>query len=145
MQTLLSFILSYLKPFRVIFLTNKTFLTASLLLIGALLCRGGRTICSVLRVLGLKGESSFAKYHHVLNRSRLDILTGGRVLNVKRESDSFRKTSKHPGELKWQVASPQGSTIAGLKRLEELALRGGIMNTFLAAYDRANKLSREES
>ena len=58
----------------------------------------------------------------------------------------LEKTSKHPGELKWQIASPQGTTIAGLKRLEELALRGGIMNTFLAAYDRANKLSfREES
>jgi len=54
-------------------------------------------------------------------------------------------TSRHPGELKWQIASPQGTTIAGLKRLEELALRGGIMNTFLAAYDRANKLSCEES
>lgn len=35
------------------------------------------------------------------------------------------------------IASPQGTTIAGLKRLEELALRGGIINTFLAAYDRA--------
>jgi len=48
----------------------------------------------------------------------------------------LEQTSKHPGELKWQIASPQGTTIAGLKRLEELALRGGIMNTFLAAYDR---------
>jgi pyrroline-5-carboxylate reductase len=53
----------------------------------------------------------------------------------------LEKTSKHPGELKWQIASPQGTTIAGLKTLEELAIRGGIMNTFLSAYDRANKLS----
>ena len=53
----------------------------------------------------------------------------------------LEQTSKHPGELKWQIASPQGTTIAGLKRLEELALRGGIMNTFLAAYERVNKLS----
>ena len=52
----------------------------------------------------------------------------------------LEKTSKHPGELKWQIASPQGTTIAGLKTLEELAIRGGIMNTFLSAYDRANKL-----
>jgi len=56
----------------------------------------------------------------------------------------LEKTSKHPGELKWQVASPRGTTIAGLKRLEELAVRGGIMNTFLAAYDRANQLSSNE-
>lgn len=57
----------------------------------------------------------------------------------------LEQTSKHPGELKWQITSPQGTTIAGLKRLEELAVRGGIMNTFLAAYDRANQLSHEES
>jgi len=31
--------------------------------------------------------------------------------------------------------------ISGLKRLEELALRGGIINTFLAAYERAKTLS----
>lgn len=53
----------------------------------------------------------------------------------------LEQTSKHPAELKWQIASPQGTTIAGLKRLEELAVRGAIMNTFLAAYDRANELS----
>lgn len=52
----------------------------------------------------------------------------------------LEKSSKHPGELKWQIASPQGTTISGLKKLEESALRGGIMNTFLAAYDRANQL-----
>lgn len=51
------------------------------------------------------------------------------------------KSAKHPGELKWQVASPEGTTIAGLKKLEELALRGSIINIFFAAYERANELS----
>jgi len=50
-------------------------------------------------------------------------------------------TSQHPGELKWQIASPQGTTIAGLKKLEEHALRGAVMNTFLAAYEHGRKLS----
>lgn len=54
----------------------------------------------------------------------------------------LEKTRQHPGELKWQVASPQGTTIAGIKRLEEQALRGTIINTFLATYDRAKQLSR---
>ena len=41
-----------------------------------------------------------------------------------------------------EIASPQGTTIAGLRKLEELALRGGIMNTFLAAdEDGLGKLS----
>lgn len=53
----------------------------------------------------------------------------------------LEQTTKHPGELIWQIASPQGTTIAGVKRLEELALRGGIINTFLAAYDRAKTIS----
>ncbi len=52
----------------------------------------------------------------------------------------LEKTEKHPGELKWQIASPQGTTIAGIKKLEESACRGGIMNTFLAAFERANEL-----
>lgn len=51
------------------------------------------------------------------------------------------KSGKHPGELKWQVASPEGTTIAGLKKLEEQAVRGNIINIFFAAYERANELS----
>ena len=53
----------------------------------------------------------------------------------------LEETHKHPGELKWQIASPQGTTIAGLRKLEELALRGTIINTFLAAYEQGCKLS----
>ena len=54
----------------------------------------------------------------------------------------LQESKAHPGELKWQIASPQGTTIAGLQKLEELALRGGIINTFLAAYQRAQELDR---
>lgn len=53
------------------------------------------------------------------------------------------ETHKHPGELRWQIASPQGTTIAGLRKLEELALRGSIINTFLAAYEHGCKLSTQ--
>jgi hypothetical protein len=37
-------------------------------------------MCSVLRVLGLKGETTLAKYHHVLNRSKWEVLAGGKIL-----------------------------------------------------------------
>lgn len=53
----------------------------------------------------------------------------------------LESTDKHPGELKWQITSPQGTTIAGLHKLEELALRGGLISTFLAAFKEAKKLS----
>lgn len=60
---------------------------------------------------------------------------------IKGSLHLLEKSGKHPGELKWQIASPGGTTIAGLKKLEELAVRGSVINTFLAAYDRANQLS----
>lgn len=53
----------------------------------------------------------------------------------------LEKTRKHPGELKWQVTSPKGTTISGLRVLEEHALRGAIINTFLATYNRAKDMS----
>jgi len=87
MPTLPTNILAHLLPFRSIFFTDKTFLKASLLLIGALICKGGRTVCSILRVLGLKGETGFAKYHHVLNRARWDALEGSKVLLQQIDKD----------------------------------------------------------
>lgn len=53
----------------------------------------------------------------------------------------LEKSAKHPGELIWQISSPQGTTIAGIKKYEESAIHGSIMNTFLAAYERAKELS----
>jgi len=53
----------------------------------------------------------------------------------------LEKTDKHPAELKWQITSPSGMTIAGLKCLEDKGVRSGIIHTFLAAYERALALS----
>ena len=44
---------------------------------GAVLCRGPRTVASVLRVMGLGGERRFEKYHRVLSRARWSGLQGG--------------------------------------------------------------------
>lgn len=54
----------------------------------------------------------------------------------------LESSNLHPAELKWQITSPQGTTIAGLRKFEESAIRAGIMNTFLAAYERANELTK---
>lgn len=51
-----------------------------------------------------------------------------------------KKSNKHPGELKWEIASPSGTTIYGIKELEDHSVRSGIINTFLAAYFRAKEL-----
>lgn len=55
------------------------------------------------------------------------------------------ESNKHPGELKWKVTSPDGTTIAGLRAFEERAVRSGIIETFLAAYKRAQELGNEKS
>lgn len=54
----------------------------------------------------------------------------------------LKMTGKHPAELKWQVTSPSGTTIAGIKSLEEAGVRAGIMNTFLTCYQRAIALQQ---
>lgn len=56
----------------------------------------------------------------------------------------LNETGKHPAELRWQVTSPGGTTIAGLKRMEEEKVRSGVINTFLAAYERAKQISSEK-
>ena len=48
---------------------------------------------------------------------------------------TLKETGKHPGELKWEVTSPGGCTIAGIKTLEDESLRSGIINTFLSTYE----------
>lgn len=54
----------------------------------------------------------------------------------------IQKTGEHPAKLKWQIASPNGTTIAGLRVLEQENLRSGLIETFLAAYQRAQEISR---
>lgn len=41
-----------------------------LLLIGAILCPGSRTVCNVLRSVGLQWEKNFPKYHRLLSRDK---------------------------------------------------------------------------
>ena len=52
------------------------------------------------------------------------------------------KTGKHPGQLKDAVASPGGTTIAGIKELEKNAFRYGIMSAVEAAANRATELGK---
>jgi pyrroline-5-carboxylate reductase len=54
------------------------------------------------------------------------------------------ETGQHPGELKDAVASPGGTTIAGLHKLENGGFRGTVMNAVEAATRRAQELGRSE-
>ena len=52
-----------LEPFGAIFQV-KTWQIAQLLLVGAILSPGKRTVTSALRVMELSGDGNFASYHH---------------------------------------------------------------------------------
>jgi pyrroline-5-carboxylate reductase len=52
------------------------------------------------------------------------------------------ETGQHPGALKDAVASPGGTTIAGLHELERAGVRGALMSAVEAASRRAAELGR---
>jgi hypothetical protein len=54
--------------FAPVFLQRRTWRHAELLLVGAILAPGKRTVTSLLRIAGLSGERRFTNYHRVLNR-----------------------------------------------------------------------------
>ena len=52
------------------------------------------------------------------------------------------RSGKHPGLLKDEVCSPGGSTIQGVRVLEEHGLRGAVMDAVLAAYDKTKEMGK---
>lgn len=52
----------------------------------------------------------------------------------------LQQTKEHPGRLKDAVCSPGGSTIQGVRALEEGAFRGTVMDAVIAAYERTMEL-----
>ena len=55
--------------FAPVFVQQRTWRHAELLLIGAILAPGQRTVTSLLRIVGLSRERRFVNYHRVLNRA----------------------------------------------------------------------------
>ena len=54
-----------------------------ILLSGAILCPGSRTVCNLLRIVGLHWEKNFSKYHRFLNRDKWSpLLLAGVLLGL---------------------------------------------------------------
>ncbi len=66
------------------------------------------------------------------------------VWTVRGAAGLVLKTGRHPGELKDMVASPGGTTIAGLHALEKGKFRAALYNAVAAATARSEALGRGE-
>jgi DDE superfamily endonuclease len=72
-------ILPVLAPFAPLF-SARVWLHAQVLLLGAMLAPGARTVTTALRVMGLSAERRFTNYHRVLNRAVWSARQGSRIL-----------------------------------------------------------------
>lgn len=72
-------IMTILTPFMQVF-SPRVWDWAQILLVGAILAPGKRTVTSALRVLGLKDEKQYQNYHRVLNRAKWSGLQVSQIL-----------------------------------------------------------------
>jgi hypothetical protein len=72
-------IIQAIRPFAQVF-SERTWDWAQVLLVGAILAPGKRTVTAVLRVMGLKDEQQYQNYHRVLNRAKWSSLQASRIL-----------------------------------------------------------------
>ena len=81
MLTLPNAILAVLVPFPTLF-TNPTWRKAQVLLVGAILTPGQRTVTAALRVMGRSDHHDCARYHEVLNRAVWSPRQAARILLI---------------------------------------------------------------
>jgi hypothetical protein len=72
-------IIVLMQPFTPVF-SERTWDWVQVLVVGAILAPGKRTVTSVLRVMGLSDESQFQRYHRVLNRAGWSSLRVSQIL-----------------------------------------------------------------
>ena len=79
MRTLPDTMIRLLAPFAPLF-SERVWEHVQLLLAGAILAPGKRTVASALRAVGLQGERQFCRYHRVLSRASWSSREAGCVL-----------------------------------------------------------------
>lgn len=80
MLTLPTAVSEVLSGFQVLFVQQRSWHKAQRLLVGALLCRGKRTVSRVLQVLGLAQEQHYGNYYRILSRVGWSSLAGAQIL-----------------------------------------------------------------
>src|SRR5213594_3212779 len=79
MRDLPQAIIHVLRHFELVF-SERVWEWAKVLLVGAILAPGKRTVAAALRVMGLSNETQFQNYHRVLNRDKWSSRALSRIL-----------------------------------------------------------------
>ena len=79
MRTLPETMIRVLNPFAPLF-SRRVWQHVQLLLVGAILAPGRRTVASALQAVGLRGERRFCRYHRVLSRAIRSSREASRIL-----------------------------------------------------------------
>ena len=74
-----------------------------------------------------------------LPRDKADLLAAKTLLGAAK---MLLEGGKHPGQLKDEVCSPGGSTIEGVRALEEGGFRAAAMNAVISAYEKTLALGK---
>jgi hypothetical protein len=74
-----------LHPFAAVF-RERTWQQAQVLLVGAMLASGQRTVTSAPRIMGLSHEPHFQNYHRVLNRATWSARRRSELLMLRRRA-----------------------------------------------------------
>ncbi len=99
MRTLPTTMIRVLDPFAPLF-SKRVWQHAQVLLMGAILAPGKRTVSSALRAIGLDKEQRFHRYHRVLSRAKW----------------SSREASRILLELLVEAFVPEGPLVVGVER-----------------------------
>ena len=105
MPTLPEVIVTMLLPFEHLF-DPRTWRKAQLLVVGAILSPGKRTVSSALNILGVGQHGDFALYHQVLNRARCSTGPGaqpGQVVAAATEPGAVAAGGWAPGFIQRAV------------------------------------------
>lgn len=71
---------SLLTVFAPVFYEVTTWYKVEVLVVGAILAPGKRTVSAILRTMGLKDHPHYGQYHHVLSRAKWSGLEASEVL-----------------------------------------------------------------
>ncbi len=74
-------IIPILRPFETVF-SKRVWEWAKVLLIGAILAPGDRTVAAILRIMGRSNERQFQNYHRVLNRATWSSRAVSRIVRL---------------------------------------------------------------